>query len=355
MRFAFTSSPVRVVFGAGAITKIAAEAARIGHRPLVLTTPRQAALGNQVIKHLGAMNANLFNGAEMHVPVNVVDQAADKLARSCADSLIAVGGGSTIGLAKALALRTRLPILAVPTTYAGSEMTSIWGLTKDGQKSTGRDDVVRPSVVLYDPELLAPLPVKVAITSGMNAIAHCCEALYACDANPLSNLMAIEGISVLARALPRIKADANNFEARELGLYGAWLGGSVLDSVAMALHHKLCHTLGGCFNLAHAELHTALLPHVIAYNAPAAPDAMEMIAKALGSEGAASGLFDLGSKLGATMALSQVGMPADGIETAVQQAMATPYPNPQTLNSDGLRKLLINALAGHRPGSERRI
>jgi alcohol dehydrogenase class IV len=265
------------------------------------------------------------------------------------DGVVAVGGGSTTGLAKAIALRTDLPQIVVPTTYAGSEMTPILGETKDGMKTTQRTPKVLPEVVIYDIDLTLGLPRSIAATSGMNAMAHAVEALYARDRNPVTSLMAEEGIRSLARALPGIAEDPQDREARAEALYGAWLCGTCLGAVGMALHHKLCHVLGGAFDLPHAETHTIILPHAVAYNASAAPDVMERIARALGTADAAQGLFNLAGRLGAQQALRDIGMPADGIGQTVKAAMAAPYWNPRPIEEDGLRALLTRAWNGDPP------
>lgn len=244
----------------------------------------------------------------MHVPVELITEVRTVVASLEADGLIAVGGGSAIGLAKGLALETGLPILAVPTTYAGSEMTPIFGLTESGLKRTGTDLRVLPKTVVYDPDLTLTLPVGMSVTSGINAIAHAAEGLYSRDANPLTSLMAEEGIAALARSLPKIVAQPNDSSARADALYGAWLCGAVLGSVGMALHHKLCHTLGGSFNLPHAPTHTIVLPHALAYNAGTVPDAMKRIARALGHDSAAQGLYELARANGAPVALREIGM-----------------------------------------------
>jgi maleylacetate reductase len=223
--------------------------------------------------------------------------------------MVAIGGGSTIGLGKAIALESGLPIIAVPTTYAGSEMTPIYGITEAGVKKTGRDLRVLPRTVLYDPELSQHLPVGMSVVSGINAIAHAAEGLYAQDGNPVMSLMAEEGIRALAQGLRGIHRAPADMAARSACLYGAWLCGSVLGHVGMSLHHKLCHTLGGSFNLPHAETHTVVLPHALAYNASAAPQAMARIAAALGAPDAATGMFDLARELGAPTALRDIGMP----------------------------------------------
>ena len=351
--FVYQSQPARVVFGAGSLSQLPSEIERLGaRRALVLCTPEQTAQAEQVAQLLGDRAAGVFAQAVMHVPIETARQARAEAARLDADCAVAVGGGSTTGLGKAIALDSGLPILAVPTTYAGSEMTPIYGITEDGLKKTGRDLRVLPRTVIYDPVLSQSLPVGLSVTSGINAIAHAAEGLYAQDRNPVMSLMAEEGIRALAQALPRIQADARDLDARSDALYGAWLCGTVLGNVGMALHHKLCHTLGGSFNLPHAEAHTVVLPHAIAFNAPAAPEAMARIARALGSDTAAGGLFDLAQRLGAPVALSQIGMPEDGLDRAADLAVSNPYWNPRPFGAaqrPEIRALLQDAFEGRRP------
>ena len=245
-----------------------------------------------------------------------------------------------------------MPILAIPTTYAGSEMTSIYGLTEAGVKKTGKDPRVLPRTVLYDPELSQTLPLAMSVTSGINAIAHAAEGLYAQDSNPVMDLMAVEGITAMARALPPIRKNALDIHARTDALYGAWLCGSVLGSVGMALHHKLCHTLGGSFNLPHAEVHTVVLPHALAFNAGAAPIAMARIAKALGSASAAAGLYALARDNGAPTALKDIGMRAEDLDRAADLAVSNPYWNPRPFGPTergAIRALLQRAWDGEPP------
>jgi maleylacetate reductase len=262
---------------------------------------------------------------------------------------VAIGGGSTTGLAKAIAFVSDLPILAVPTTYAGSEMTPIWGLTEKGRKTTGRDPRVLPKTVLYDPHLTLTMPPSLSATSGMNSIAHCVEALYAQEVNPIISMIAEEGIRALAESLPVIVKEPGNLEARGRALYGAWLGGMALGSVGMALHHKLCHTLGGSYNLPHAETHTVVLPHATAYNALAAPEAMARVARALSTESAAAGLYDLAAALGAPASLAEIGMKAADLDHAADLSVQDPYYNPSPITREGIRTLLGNAFEGRRP------
>ena len=352
--FIYRSSASRVVFGAGALQHLAREIDALGvRRALILSTPEQADSAQRVAEMLGERAAGIFAKAAMHVPIESAREARDEARRLGADCAVAIGGGSTTGLAKAIALESSLasplPILAIPTTYAGSEMTTIYGITEGGLKKTGRDPRVLPRTVIYDPELTLSLPLSMTVTSAINAIAHAAEGLYAFDGNPIMALMAEEGIRATAAALPRLAADPKDLDARGDALYGAWLCGSVLGAVAMGLHHKLCHTLGGSFNLPHAEVHTVILPHALAYNAAAAPEAMQRITRALGARNAARGVFDLAQRHHAPVALKDIGMPADGLDRAADLAVQTPYPNPRPLERGPIRALLQRAFDGTRP------
>src|SRR5436309_206532 len=297
--FVYDHGAQRVIFGIGSIERLAEEVERLGaRRALILSTPAERELALDAARRLGSLSAGLFDEAVMHVPIETARAARQRAAELGADACVSIGGGSTTGLGKAIALESSLPIIAVPTTYAGSEMTSIYGLTEAGIKKTGRDRRVLPATVLYDPELTLSLPPHISGPSGMNAIAHCVEGLYAEDANPIISLMAAEGIRALARSLPIVVRQPDNRNARSDALYGAWLAGTVLGAVGMALHHKLCHTLGGSFNLPHAEVHTVILPHAAAYNAGAAPEAMARISRALGgSTSSPTGLDSAPQKL----------------------------------------------------------
>jgi alcohol dehydrogenase class IV len=338
------------VFGAGALGQLASEIDRLGSgKALVLCTPGQRALAERVLGLLGQRAVGVFDGALMHVPIETAREAREVARRLGADCAVAIGGGSTTGLGKAIALDSGLPILAIPTTYAGSEMTPIYGITEAGLKKTGRDVRVLPRTVIYDPELTLGLPLVISVTSGINAIAHAAEGLYATDANPIMDLMAQEGIAALGGALPVIRKDPGNVDARSDALYGAWLCGTVLGNVGMALHHKLCHTLGGSFSLPHAETHTIVLPHALAYNAAAAPQAMARIAQALKGASAAQAVFDLAKDNGAPTALGDVGMKESDLDRACDIAMQNQYPNPRPLERAAIRQLLQDAFDGVRP------
>lgn len=348
-RFIHESLPSRVVFGAGSLDQLTAELDRLGcRRALVLAT--SPARTDEVVRRLGDRVAGIHDNAVMHVPIETARSARDEARRLNADVSIAIGGGSTIGLAKAIALELGLPILAIPTTFSGSEMTPVWGMTEGGVKRTGRDARVLPRVVIYDPALTLTLPPAVAGPSGMNAIAHCVEALYAENANPIVSLMAEESIRALAESLPTVVAKPGDLDAHATALYGAWLAGACLGSVGMALHHKLCHTLGGSFNLPHAETHTVILPYATAYNLEAAPDAMKRVSRALGGErNAAAGLYDLARRLQAPKALREIGMQASDLDRAAQLATQNPYYNPRPVTHDGVRALLEQAFHGRPP------
>ena len=349
--FTYIANPGRVVFGAGTLAQLPAEAERLGlQRVLVLSTPGHAAAAGRIAALLGTRAAGTFTKAAMHVPVDLANQAVAEARRLGADGTVAIGGGSTTGLAKAVALETGLPIIAIPTTYAGSEVTTMWGLTEGGTKRTGRTLQVLPKTVIYDPDLTLTLPLALTVTSAFNAMAHAAEGLYAPDGNPVVALMAAEGIRACAAALPPLAKDLRDAQARHDALYGAWLCGQVMGVATMGLHHKLCHTLGGSFGLPHAEVHTVLLPHALAYNAPAAPAAMARIAQALGRDGDAPlALWRLAKAHGAPLSLASIGMPEDGLDRAADIAASAPYPNPRPLERAALRALLQRAWAGEEP------
>lgn len=328
--FSYESRPGRVVFRPGAaVSATPGEVARLGlHRVLVVCGSRGSAVARAVADALGDSCAGLHAEARMHVPVEVADRAVEVARAAGADGCVAVGGGSAIGLGKAIALRTGLPLIAVPSTYSGSEMTPVWGLTEHGAKRTGRDPVVQPRTVVYDPELTLALPVPLSVTSGVNALAHAVEALYAPDASPLVSLMAEEGVRAMAGALPLVAAAPDDLDARSRALYGAWLCGACLGATTMGLHHKLCHVLGGTFGLPHAETHTVVLPYALAYNASAAPEAIRALSRALATDDVPRTLRDLAGNLGAPRTLAELGLKEADLAVAAAQTTAAAYPNP---------------------------
>ncbi len=348
--FIYNANPARVIFGAGSLSRLPAEVERLGlDRVLVLATPAQEGSAQEVAESIGVRSAGVFAEARMHTPVEVTERALSVVEARRIDGLVAVGGGSTTGLAKALALRTDLPQIIAPTSYAGSEMTPVVGETAGGRKVTRSSPKILPEVVIYDVDLTLTLPVDQSVASGMNAMAHAVEALYTRDANPLISMMAESALASLAAGLPGIAVDAADRPARAQALYGAWLAGICLGSVGMALHHKLCHTLGGLYDLPHAQTHTALLPHAVAYNRSAVPEAMKTIARALRVDDAATGLYDLASSLGATMSMREIGMPQSAIVDAAEVSMADAYWNPRPLERHAIQALLAAAYEGTMP------
>jgi maleylacetate reductase len=342
--FSYELPPVRVVFGAGSLGELPDVLGRAGlDRALVVTTPGRVAALRDTVAALDGRVAGVFDRAELHVPASVVNAALDEVVRLSPDSVVAVGGGSAIGVAKAMALAVGLPVVAVPTTYSGSEMTEIWGITEGGVKRTGRDARVAPRIVLYDPALTLSLPPGVSAASGMNAIAHAVEALYAPDANPRSTLLAEEAIRALARALPAIVGRPDDLDARAEALRGAHCAGSALGMTSMGLHHTLCHTLGGAFGLPHALTHAIVLPHVVRFNAPAAVDAARRVADALGTTDAAEGLVALNRSLGLTASLRDLGLTAADLDSAADRMAGRTFPNPRAVTREGVRAVLAAA------------
>ncbi len=347
--FVYSGLPMRVVFGAGSVAELAKEVDRLGaKRALLLATPGRTAMVKSVADPLGIRVAGVFDRVVMHTPLQLAEEARRLAASVQADCCVVVGGGSTIGFGKAIALTSALPLLAVPTTYSGSEMTTIWGISEGGAKKTGRDPKVLPKTVIYDPALTLDLPPHVSAASGMNAMAHCVEALYAHDGNPIVSMMAEEGIRALASALPRVMENPKDIDARSDALYGAWLAGCTISTTSIALHHKLCHVLGGSFNLPHAETHSIVLPHAVRYNESAA-EAMRRIERALGKRDAAAAIYDLEKKLRLPLRLADIGMKEQDLERAARIAADAPYPNPRKVEYAPVLELLRHAYEGVRP------
>ncbi len=347
----------RVVFANGAVTQVGDELQRLGcSRALLVAGGPEAQFADRIAADLGDRIVGRFSDVVMHVPVEIAERAVALAGEIGADSLIAVGGGSSTGMAKAVAKATGLPILAVPTTYAGSEMTSIWGMTEGRRKTTGRDIRVLPRTVVYDPELTVSLPAEISAASGMNAIAHLVEGLYAPGVSPISFLQAEEGIRALASALPRVVADPWDLDARGDALYGAWLAGWTLGTTGMGVHHKICHTLGGTHDLPHAPSHSAVIAYATAYNEAHAPEAMAAIVRALNSAGipctsAGEGIWELASRIGAPVALKDLGYSLDAVDETTQIVVDARPINPRPVDPDGVRALLLAAYEGTRPGA----
>jgi maleylacetate reductase len=341
----------RVLFGTGAAAaNLAAEVARLGaQRVMVIASDRETPFARTVTAGIDV--ALWHHDVVMHVPVETAEKARAAAAGHGIDLLVCVGGGSTTGLAKAIALTSRLPIIAVPTTYAGSEGTNVWGLTEASRKTTGVDDAVLPVTVIYDAALTLSLPVNMSVASGLNGMAHCIDSMWAPRANPINAALGAEGIRALSHGLPLIAANPSGAEGREQALYGAYLSAVAFASAGSGLHHKICHVLGGTFNLPHAQTHATVLPYVLAFNAPAAPDAEARIAAAFGTAHALTGLQDLRKSLDAPTALADYGFTADGITEAISVILpAVPASNPRPVTAENLTRLLQAALTGEDPG-----
>jgi alcohol dehydrogenase class IV len=336
--------PGRVIFGAGASAEIGAELERLGAGRVVLID----GLLNDTVRErieadLGGRHAGTITEVAQHVPAEVAARALAQARAVNADGLVALGGGSATGLAKAIALETGVPILAIPTTYAGSEMTPIWGITAAGRKTTGSDQRVLPRTVVYDPELFLSLPPRVGAASGMNAMAHCVEALWTPAANPVTDAVAGDAIARLARGLRAAHAAPADLEARAETLRGAWLGGTALAVGGTGLHHKLCHVLGGSFGLPHAEVHAAVLPWVVDYYREAAPRALARIAAALDADDAVTGLQDLARDLDLGGGLAGLGLLEAALDEAAAQAEEVAPQTPAPIDRAGIREILGNA------------
>lgn len=350
--FTTTIPAMRVRFGAGLRHRLAEEMDTLGlSRALILTTPQQADSGAELAATLGPRAVGLYSNATMHTPVAISDEATAQAIALRADCVVAIGGGSTTGLAKAIALRSDLPQIVIPTTYAGSEATPILGQTENGRKTTITTPKVQPEVILYDAELVRTLPVAMTVTSALNAMAHAAEGLYARNRSPVSTLMALEGLRAFRDALPRVIDTPDNLDARGETLYGAWLCGTVLGTVGMALHHKLCHTLGGSFDLPHAETHAIILPHAIAYNEQAAARELAPITDIFGGHTPGQSLHAFATRMQAPLALRDLGLRQSDLTRAADIATANPYWNPRPVERPALLRLLHAAWAGDAPAA----
>jgi maleylacetate reductase len=339
----------RVVFGVGALDRLAAELARLGGQRVLLVASKRVA--DDLAERLGDRHAATCSEIVQHVPVEVAERATTLARQVDADALVAVGGGSAVGLAKAVALDLAIPIVAAPTTYAGSELTTIYGLSQDGRKRTGRDPRVLPKVVLYDPALTRSLPPQVAGPSGMNALAHGVEAFYGPGANPISEALAVEGIRDLAAGLPQVVERPEDLEGRTRTLRGAWLAGAALAVAGTGIHHQICHVLGGAFGLDHGGMNAVLLPYTVGFVTPAVPREMARVAAALGAADAAAGCFELARRTGAPASLAALGLAGTDLDRAAELCAGQVTGRPRSAGMEELRRLLGAAHAGRPPGA----
>ncbi len=340
-----------MIFGVGSFARLPQELADLGLERLLLVATRSAREhADALAAELGPRVVARVHEVRQHVPEALAAQARELAASAGADGVVSVGGGSATGLGKAVAVGAGLLLVAVPTTFAGSEATPVYGISGT-RKVTGRDLRALPRLVVYDAGLSGGLPPRVTATSGLNAIAHCVEGLWAAGANPVSTLLAREGLQVMARCLPRATWYPQEVGDREDALYAAYLAGSVFAVTGGGLHHSLCHVLGGTWGLDHGATHAVLLPHVTAYNAPAVPDCAALVARSLGARDAAAGLWALGRTVAAPAGLAELGMPLDGLDEAARLGVeAAGAGNPRPLDVPALRRLLDNAFHGRPPG-----
>ncbi len=350
MRFVHETLPQRVCFGTGAAAaSLSLEVSALGAaRVMLIASKSEMPLAETVSQDVPV--ALRHDDVVMHVPVEVAERARRAAADHDVDALVSVGGGSTTGLAKAVALTTGLPVLAVPTTYAGSEATPVWGLTEGAKKTTGTDPRVLPRVIVYDAELTLSLPVAMSVASGLNALAHCIDSMWAPAADPVNAALAAEGIRALRAGLPRIVNDPMDLDGRENALYAAYLSATAFASAGSGLHHKICHVLGGRYNLPHAQTHATVLPYVLAFNGPAAPEAEQRIAAAFTAGSALAGLDALRRELDAPRALADIGFTEDQIDEAAEAILpSVPASNPRPVTAADLRALLRAAWSGSAP------
>jgi len=352
LEFARDDIPGRVVFGVGSRRLVPAEADRWNaERILVVASPAEDVLATELTDLLGGRVVGRFSDVVQHVPIAKAQDARSMVRDTAADLVLTVGGGSATGFGKAISLEIDIVHIAVPTTYAGSEMTTIWGLTDGDHKLTGKDARVKPDVVVYDPELTLSLAPSIAGPSGMNALAHCVEALYGPGADPITSVLALEGIRTLAASLPTVCRDPDDIDARTVALFGAHLAGMSLATGGTALHHKTCHVLGGMFDLNHGDMNAVVLGHALAYNAPAIPDIMARLSAVLQIDDAAGAMFDLAVAIGAPTDLASIGMPEDGLDEAARRVVVDAAANVRPPEFAGIRSMLDDAFHGRRPAA----
>jgi maleylacetate reductase len=347
--FVYDALAGRVVFGVGRRRAIGEEVDRLGlERVLLIADGFDLELAHEVEDFLGERCVGLFTKVAQHVPVALAEEVRALATSTSAQGTVTLGGGSATGFGKAVALSHRLPQLCIPTTYAGSELTPIWGLTEGTHKRTGRDLAVQPVTVIYDPELTLQLPISIAGPSAMNALAHAVEGLYGPGANPVSSAIALESVRVLVEHLPAMHKDPQSIDERSAVLYGAYLAGAVLAVVGTALHHKVCHVLGGLYNLDHGSMNAVVLPHALSFNEPAIPEAYARLSSVVGGD-AAGALYDLARTLQTPRSLSDLGFPADGIEVAAPLIVEAARDNVRPIDEAQARELLAACVRGERP------
>jgi maleylacetate reductase len=346
--FDHTTHGQRVLFGTGvAVANTVQVVESLGAKRVLLIGDRFAMALCDAIAERTPVVARVHEIVQ-HVPIGSAMTTVALARERGADAVIAIGGGSSTGLAKIVARDAGLPIVAVPTTFAGSEATSVWGITEAGRKTTGVDVKVLPKAVVYDASLMASLPGRLAVSSGLNALAHAVDGFWGPRNDPINKAMGAEGLRALFPGLRAVHADPDDIGAREQTLYGAYLAAVAFDSAGSGMHHKICHTLGGSYNMPHAETHSVVIGYVTAFNAPYATDAADRIIAANGDgRTAAAGIHALCQELGAPMSLKELGFQEEDIPEAADIILAAiPPSNPRPVTRAALEALLCAAWAG---------
>ena len=346
--FTYHSDPVRIRFGAGSAAALAAEADfHEINRIVVLCSKSRADLALRLTAGLGARRLAVCDASEPNMPRAAFERVLAELKRHDADGFVVIGGGSPIGLAKAAAATTKLPYLAVVTTYSGSEMAARWRIGIADNRISGEGRAALPATAIYDPELTLDLPARMSAASGMNAIAHAVESLYGIDTNPVVQAMAEEAIRRIGAALPRVVQNPRDLAARTEVLYGAWLAANFRAEVG--LEHAIAQRVRQWFDLDHAHTHAIATPYAIGFNADAAPDAMARISRALGAADAARGLYDLNVRLGLPTGLKGLGLREQDIGRAVEVVAAVKIDHPKPVSKADLTNIIAQAYAGEPP------
>ncbi|MDG1707652.1 MAG: maleylacetate reductase [Emcibacteraceae bacterium] len=350
MRFDYTPVPSKAVFGENSALKLKDEVIALGcSRVMIACTKNMVARFQHVIDDLGDMCVAIYDKAEAHCPEHIALEAVEEFKNKNCDVIVAVGGGSTIGIGKAITLRLDAPLIVVATTPCGSESTPIHGMLIGNTKKTGRDKKVIASVSIYDATLTTSMNAHLTGTIGMNSLAHCVEALYAKVKSPISDLMAVQGIKALTSGLPKSIENPNDLKARADVLYGGMLSGYCVTLAGIAIHHKLCHVLGGHHGIPHGESNSVVLPYAVAYNESAAPEAMDKIKAAMGTTSASGGIYDFATKIGVPKSLKELEMQESDLDLAAKETVErTPY-NPKPVDEKSLREMLQQAYEGVRP------
>ena len=343
----------KVVFARGAVAHIKDEIEMLNKKRVLLISDESAAV---IAKKISSVLSSLIVQSVDHVVMHVPDEFSAPIVASAQkneiDLVISIGGGSATGLGKIVALDAGIDLMAVPTTYAGSEMTTIWGRTRNNQKVTGRDMAVLPKTTIYDPELTYSLPLSISVNSGMNAIAHAVEAMYAQDVTQIVSEAALEGIQVFSKGLRALHANINDLDARDELLRGSMQCGFSLSNATMGIHHKICHTLGGMFDLPHAPMHSAVLPWAVQYNLNFAQSQLSEVAAVLNTPRADIGLWDLANEVGAQTSLKNIGYPLEKSEEVADVISRATFANPRPFEKQAVMDLLERAYTGIRPNDE---